>query len=58
LDVSLPIHDSAGKIIATAGMDFKATGQTRETATQQAKLISAELERRLTSKNQLFEPAQ
>jgi len=58
LDVSLPIHDSAGKIIATAGMDFKAAGQTKVTVTQQAKLIAAELERRLTSKNQLFEPAQ
>ena len=57
-DVTLPIHDSAGKIMATAGMDFKAAGQTRETVTHQAKLIAAELEKRLTSKNQLFELAQ
>jgi hypothetical protein len=33
-DVTLPIHDAAGKIIATAGMDFKATGQTKETITR------------------------
>lgn len=57
-DVTLPMHDSAGKIIATAGMDFKAAGQTRNTVTQQAKLIAAELERRFTSKSQLFEPAE
>ena len=57
-DVTLPIHDSGGKIIATAGIDFKAAGQTRKTVTHQAKLIAAELEKRLTTKNQLFEPAQ
>ena len=57
-DVTLPIHDSTGKIIATAGMDFKAAGQTKVTVTQQAKLIAAELEKRFTSKSRLFEPAQ
>lgn len=57
-DVTLPLHDSAAKIIATAGMDFKAAGQTKETVARQAKAIAAELEKRFTSKNQLFEPAQ
>jgi len=56
-DVTLPIHDAAGKIIATAGMDFKATGRTKETITRQAKQIGAELEKRFQSKDQLFEPA-
>jgi len=57
-DVTLPLHDSAGKIIATAGMDFKAAGQTKEAVERQAKAIAAELEKRFTSKTQLFEPAQ
>lgn len=57
-DVTLPIHDSAGKIIATAGMDFKAAGQTKEVVTRQAKQIASELEKRFTSKSKLFEPAQ
>ena len=57
-DATLPIHDSAGKIIGTVGMDFKTgPGQTRETVTRQAKQIAAELEKRITSKEQLFEPA-
>jgi hypothetical protein len=56
-DVTVPIHDSAGKTIATAGMDFKAAGQTKETVTRQAKQIAAELEKRFSSKEQLFEQA-
>jgi hypothetical protein len=57
-DVTLPIHDSAGKIIATAGMDFKVkAGRTRETVVREALKIGAELERRLTSESELFRPA-
>ena len=56
-DVTVPLHDPAGKIIATAGMDFKAAGQTKEAVAQQAKLIAAELEKRFSSKEELFEPA-
>jgi hypothetical protein len=57
-DVTLPIHDSTGKIIATAGMDFKAgPGQTKQTVTRQAKQIAADLEKRIQSKEFLFEPA-
>jgi hypothetical protein len=57
-DATLPIHDSAGKVIGTVGMDFKAgAGQTKETVTRQAKLIASELEKRITAKEQLFEPA-
>jgi hypothetical protein len=56
-DVTVPLHDAAGKIIATVGMDFKAAGQTKEKVTHQAKQIAAELEKRFSSKDQLFEPA-
>jgi hypothetical protein len=56
-DVTLPIHDPAGKIIATAGMDFKAAGKTKDTVTSQAKQIAAELEKRFSTKEQLFAPA-
>jgi hypothetical protein len=57
-DATLPIHDAAGKIIGTVGMDFKAgPGQTIETVTRQAKQIASELEKRITSKEQLFEVA-
>lgn len=57
-DATLPIHDSAGKIIGTVGMDFKTgPGQTKETVTRQAKQIASELEKRITSKEQLFEVA-
>jgi hypothetical protein len=58
-DVTLPIHDSAGKIIATAGMDFKLKpGRTKETVLREALKIGAELERRLTSESELFRPAE
>jgi len=56
-DVTLPIHDPAGKVIGTAGMDFKVAGQTKESVTSQALLIAADLEKRITSKEQLFERA-
>ncbi|MBZ5594887.1 MAG: hypothetical protein LAP39_21800 [Acidobacteriia bacterium] len=56
-DATLPIHDAAGKIIGTVGMDFKASpGQTKETVTRQAKQIAAELEKHFTAKEKLFEP--
>jgi hypothetical protein len=54
-DATLPIHDAAGKIIGSAGMDFKVSGQTKETVTRQARRIASELEKRFTSKKQLFE---
>ena len=55
-DATLPIHDAAGKIIGTAGMDFKTgPGQTKETVTRRAKEIVAELEKRFDAKEKLFE---
>jgi len=57
-DATLPIHDSAGKIIGTVGIDFKAgPGQTKETVVRLAQQIASELEKRITSKEQLFESA-
>jgi len=57
-DVTLPLHDPSGKIIATAGMDFKLEpGRTKESVTQAALKIAAELEKRLPSLDALFQPA-
>ena len=57
-DVTLPLHDPSGKIIATAGMDFKLEpGRTKESVTQEALKIAAELEKRLTSLDAMFQPA-
>jgi hypothetical protein len=56
-DATLPLHDAAGKIIGTVGMDFKVgPGQTKETVTRQAKQIVAEFEKHFPSKEKLFEP--
>jgi hypothetical protein len=57
-DVTLPLHDPSGKIIATAGMDFKLeAGRTKESVVQEALKIAAELEKRLPSLDALFLPA-
>jgi hypothetical protein len=57
-DATLPIHDSAGKVIGTVGMDFKLeAGLTKESVTRQAQQIVAEVEKRIASRDQLFEPA-
>jgi len=57
-DVTLPLHDSLGKVMGTAGMDFKPEpGQKKSDVVSKAKQIASELEKRLTSKEQLFEPA-
>lgn len=57
-DVTLPIHDSDGNVIATAGMDFKLeAGRTKETVVREALKVGSELERKLTSESDLFRPA-
>ena len=56
-DVTLPLHDGNGKIIAAVGMDFKpAAGQTKESVVKQGQQIVAEMESQVRSKNKLFEP--
>src|SRR5882757_4833089 len=55
-DVSLPLHDSSGKIIGAVGIGFKtARGQTEVSVTEQAKKIAAEMEAQIPSKAKLFE---
>ena len=55
-DVSVPLHDSAGKIIGSLGVGFKrAAGQTEASVTEQAQKIAAELESRISLKAKLFE---
>jgi sensor histidine kinase regulating citrate/malate metabolism len=58
-DVSLPLHDSTGKIIGTVGVGFKpAQGQTEASVTEMARKIAAEMEAQIPSKAKLFEPSE
>jgi hypothetical protein len=58
-DATLPIHDSTGAIIGTVGMDFKAEpGLTKPAVELRAKAIVSEFEKRITSRDQLFRPAE
>jgi hypothetical protein len=55
-DVTLPLRDGKGKIIAAVGMDFKlAAGQTKESVVKQGQQIVAEMESQVPSKDKLFE---
>jgi hypothetical protein len=56
-DVTIPIHDNKGKIIAMAGMDFKPEpGQTNVQITERSLQIAKEVEARVKTKEKLFEP--
>lgn len=56
-DVTIPIHDASGKIIATAGIDFKPQpDQTDAQVTQRSMQIANEVESKLKTKKRLFEP--
>lgn len=58
-DVSLPLHDSAGKIIGTAGIGFKlGVGQTEASVTRQAQKILSEMEAQIHSKSDLLKAVQ
>ena len=55
-DVSLPLHDSSGKIIGAVGIGFKtAREQTEASVIKQAIKIAAEMEAQIPSKAKLFE---
>src|SRR5215469_7292572 len=55
-DVTIPIHDSTGKVIAAAGLDFKSEpNQTNEHITKRSLQIAKELDAKLQSKDKLFE---
>jgi hypothetical protein len=57
-DVTLPIHDPEGNVIATAGMDFnREAGRTKETVVGEALKVGSELERKLISETDLFRPS-
>ena len=54
-DISVPLHDSTGKIIGTLGIGFKpAAGQTEASLTAQAQKIAAEMEAQIPSKAKLL----
>ena len=56
-DVTIPIHDASGKIIATAGIDFKPEpNQTDAQVIERSQQIAKELESKVKSKEKLFEP--
>ena len=58
-DVTMPLHDAAGTVIGTVGMDFKPEpGQEKAAVVRQAKQIAAEIEKLISSKEKLFEPAE
>ena len=56
-DVTIPVHDANGKIIATAGIDFKPEpNQSEAQVTERAQQIAKEIESKVRSKERLFEP--
>jgi iron complex outermembrane receptor protein len=56
-DVTIPIHDADGKVIATAGIDFKPwPDQAEAWVTERSQQIAKELESKVKSKEKLFEP--
>ena len=58
-DVTFPLHDASGKLIGTAGMDFKLTpGLEESTVVDKGQQIVKELEKQIPSKARLFESAQ
>jgi hypothetical protein len=56
-EVTLPIHDSAGKVIAAAGLDYRReAGRTKDAVASEAAKVATEIEQRLTSGDALFQP--
>jgi|SRR5215813_1955392 len=56
-DVTIPIHDANGKIIAVAGIDFKPEpNQSDVQVTESSRQIAKEIESKVKSKEKLFEP--
>lgn len=55
-DVTMPLHDAAGKVVGTIGMDFKPEpGQERSKVVSRAEEIVREFEKQVPSKAKLFE---
>jgi iron complex outermembrane receptor protein len=56
-DVTIPIHDADGKVIATAGIDFKPwPDQAEAWVTDRSRQIAREIESKIKSKEKLFQP--
>ena len=56
IDVTLPLHDAAGKAIGAIGLTFKPLpGEQSEGAARRAQAIAHEIEMRIASTSQLFE---
>lgn len=55
-DVTLPLHDAAGKAIGAIGLTFKPlAGEQAEGATRRAQAMTREIEKQIASTGQLFE---
>ena len=55
-DVTLPLHDAAGKIIGAVGLTFKPrSGEREPEAARRARAMAQEIEKRITSTGQLLE---
>jgi len=55
-DVTVPIHDVDGRIIATAGLDFKPEpGQNATQVRERSQKIAREVESKIKSKEMLFQ---
>ncbi|PYV97137.1 MAG: hypothetical protein DMG89_15550 [Acidobacteria bacterium] len=57
LDVTLPLHDSTGKLIGAVGLTLKpGPGEREADAIRRARATARELERQIPSKARLFDP--
>ncbi len=55
-DVTLPLHDAAGKIIGAIGLTFRPrAGENKTDAAQHARAMAREVEKRIASTGELFE---
>ena len=55
-DVTLPLHDAAGKALGAIGLTFKPlVGEQAEGATRRAQAMTREIEKQIASTGQLFE---
>jgi hypothetical protein len=55
-DVTIPMHDASGKIIATAGLEFRPEpNQSDVQVSERSRQIAKEMESKVTTKGKLFE---
>lgn len=57
-DVTLPLHDAAGKVVGAIGLTFKPErNESDSDATERARRLAREIEKQITSPTKLFESA-